>query len=519
MVTFPVSEFFENSGNVANEFREQLRDGIVGFQCSIWSNFPDFITRGKAPLTSYIRGYMNSVCNGQTPPVPEAAIPFTGGQCTDTEYGVRGTFKTGNTGGGLACEEELTWEIGFGTFGGINGAIRRLSYINPSGTRALFLVREMTPGNLDYLPVGRPGVGLQMPVVDECDDYSGSNALGWVLFGTAKIDEVVVISGTDNCGDPPPEYNTPDPRPEDLNTTININIFGGGTYDVDLQYNEIINNIGFPNGILVNNNQFIFDLDGLNAAPEPNIKSPFSGQEPPAPSSKNLTNGLGETINAESPAETFFKFPEIAQPSAEETELSYSLCNDGVIETITQVVDVATTFAPPLEAILATIINIIEEVCDLGELEALVGLPEYYDARPQAGRPVIVYTYKEVINNEPQRSTYSSTVSNPSAAAIAAIGSLVVQDRISGTFLKRITLLNGARIIASGFDEAAAQTHFDFLLSQVEPSLIPGSVPSETTTIITPGIAVKTLRCRFIDYYPNGRKDNVNPSIRQEIQI
>ena len=520
MVTYRSQEFFENSGNSAYEWHEKTRDAIIEFQCGIWAKAPDWYSRSIDPSVSYTRGFMNAMCSRVQPAVPPPTIPFTGGQCTNLRYRVQGTFQNANTGSTQPCGQVLTFDSDANASNGIPGAITGLAYINDTGTRALFVTFDLGDGVTRYAQVGQPGIGLIMGVFDECENLSGSNAPGYVLFGTGQIVSVTPKDGMpDICGDPPPDYNTPEPRPEDLRDTITINLTTGDTYNLDLQFTQLYDNRSFPNGTLVNNNLFILDIDGLTSVPPPQAKEPFGSQEVPPPNSGNSEDGLGNEVDTDSPDENYFKFPEISLKPQLDEVIEYLACEDGVIETVTSLIAVGTQDNPLFSIIIPILNNLVQDICEIAEPEAIVGLPEYYDARPQAERPVIVFTYKEVIDDEVQRSTYSSTVSNPSQAAIAAIGSLVVPDRTSGEIQKRITLTNGARIIGTGNTESMAQSHFDFLLNQVDPALVPSNISEETVTITNTGIATKTLKCRFVDYYEFGRKDNVEPTARQIIEI
>ena len=147
--------------------------------------------------------------------------------------------------------------------------------------------------------------------------------------------------------------------------------------------------------------------------------------------------------------------------------------------------------------------------------ETIVGLPEWYGIRPGASRPAIVFLWKEYIDDVWQKPTYSSTVSNPSAAAIADIPNIISQDKDMGTWVASLTLTDGSRIRTSGNTEVVALNNFNFLLNQVGPAFIPAMVNSKIILSENQQLQVKTVKLRQIEYYPQGGGVNRSPTIRR----
>ena len=182
------------------------------------------------------------------------------------------------------------------------------------------------------------------------------------------------------------------------------------------------------------------------------------------------------------------------------------------------VVQQTTSISPLATAILSILINIVQEICEAGE-EGLVGLPEYYGIRPGAERPAIVYIWKEVIGGVIQPSTYSSTVQNPSTNAINAIDTITVPDKTIGEYMTSVTLTDGSRIRATGDTPTNADTNFFFLLNQVDSAFKQMDINDRITRSENSRLQTKTLKCRQIEYYPNGKDANTSPSVRRKISI
>ena len=518
MVTYRTSEFFTNLGSSTYGWDEQLRDEIAGFACSLWQQFPSFFSTGD-PINSFARGYMNAMCSTQQTPPPPPQSDFTGGQC-DAPYHVEVEIDNANTGGAFSCGATRlinTQSTGATVPGPIVGVVDiDLGFglvVRVQGTSAT--------GTPVYRRLGVPGVGQETSVRSSCGNYSGSDSNAFALPGSARIVNVIRTDGMpDNCGNPPEKYPDVIPTSQDLSTTINITNNDGIGQQFNLVYNQITNGYNFPMGFKLNGVNITLDIEGITIHGAPQNTAPTSGNDVPPPGSDGGNDGVGGNNDTVFPDQEYPTLPEFVIPETVETAIEYVLCTEGVLETINLVIQQTTSISPIITSILAILINIVQEICEAGEeVTALVGIPEYNILRPGIERPAIVYLWKEVIGNVIQASTYSSTVQNPSAAAVAAINTIAVPDKTIGTFMTSVTLNDGSRIRATGDTQANADINFTFLLDQVDNSFKQPDIANRITRSQNTRLDIKTLKCRQIEYYPNGKNANTSPSVRRVIPI
>jgi hypothetical protein len=331
-------------------------------------------------------------------------------------------------------------------------------------------------------------------------------------------DSFIRVDGMpDNCGSLPADYPVNVPSSMDLTTNITIVNLDGLDNNFVLVYNKLSNQYNFPMNFKLNGVNLTLDIGGITIYGAPQVTEPTSGNDLPVPGSDGGDDGAGGTNDDTYPDSEYPTVPDLTVPTSVSQLIEYVVCTDGVISAVSDTLKVVTANIPYFSLIIDILVNILTDVCEISEAEAIVGLPDYYALRPGVERPAIVYLYKEFINNTWQNSTYSSTVQHPSAAAIANIMTIVVPDKTMGTFLTSATLKDGSRIRSSGDTSAASLANFNFLLNQVDSAEIPADIVARTTTCEDTRLQVKTVKCRQIEYYPNGKAAGVNPLTRRVI--
>ena len=491
---FPISEFFESSGNAAAEFNENLRDGIATFACNLWSNFPAFITEGTTPTQSFARGFMNQACSPIQAPVPVPQTPFTGGQCVGVLYNAIFDFEI---------------ESNFAP--GIPNPFSQQPFTGLIGPIVSLTATQIGPRQFQYNAIADGGnQTLQV--------LGGLTPVNTTILPTNQVWSVVRQDGQpDNCGNPSEQYPGGNPTFNDLRTIITINNLDGTDNNYELVYNKLTNQYNFPMSFKLNGTNVNLDLSGITIFGAPEIISPTSGNDVPPPGSDGGEDGIGNPNDDEFPLVGYPVIPDLVGSTTTDIDIEYLVCESGVISSIIETIKAVPGLSPQLLLLIQLLNAIIEEICEATGAEAIVGLPDYYGIKPGVERPAIVYLYKEFIMGTWDASTYSSTVSNPTAAAVAAINTIAVPDKTMGTWVTSIALTDGAKVKASGNTEAESLSNFNFLLNQVEPSLLPGDVPANTVVTSYPRLQVKTVKCRQIEYYPNGKQAGVSPAIRRVI--
>ena len=83
--TLKWAELAERIGTGAFDFEDRIAEEGRKFACSLWRNFPDFISTNNALDRSFTRGYFSRLCSDGPLPTLDPP-PFTGGQCDGIFY-------------------------------------------------------------------------------------------------------------------------------------------------------------------------------------------------------------------------------------------------------------------------------------------------------------------------------------------------------------------------------------------------------------------------------------------------
>lgn len=507
---FPFTEFFEQSGNDAAVFNEQLRDSILTFACGLWANYPAFISEGTNPGSSFVRGFMNQACSRIQPPVEAPFLPYLGGQCL-TNYWWDVTFRVSRP------VPSMDLAIGDLVIGRANtvvpGAIDSTRFLPGQDLRP-YIGRATSNGNeSNNITFSRNTIGI---------DYANPDTEP-LEVNVIPVNEVISQSFVrldglpDDCGNVPSDYPNNPPTSQDLIANITIVNLDGVDNVYEIVYNKISNQYNFPMGFKINGVNVVLDLSGLTIYGAPEIVQPTSGNDVPLPGSDGGEDGAGGENDKTFPDSEYPVVPDLDVPTVIDKTIEYVVCTDGVIETVSDTLKLVTATVPYASLIIDILTSIVTDLCEMEAVEATVGLPEYYGLRPGVERPAIVYLYKELINGVWQKSTYSSTVSNPSTMAIDGINTIDVDDKMMGAFVYSLALTDGSRIKTSGATEAIAQANFNFLLEQVDSNFMPLNIINNIVVSEYPRLQVKTVKCRQIEYYPKGKAAGVSPLIRRII--
>ena len=492
VIHFDPSGFFESTGNAAARFGEQLRDAIITHSCNIWTSFPTFVTGGRDPISSYARGFMNGVCEAAGTSAPSIEPGVTGGQCPEVEYRVTIEYTSG-AGGPVR-------DRGVNVFGPVSGASFQIGGATPRYEIGV-TAAEAPPGtNQIFYMVDAYSLTLGPP------DYV-------IILDIVRLD-----GQPDNCGNKPPEYppETP-PTQQDLSTTINITNIDGVDNEYSLTWNNTNNLFNFPFHFKLNGTNVVVDVGGVTIYGDPNVTSPNTGNESLPPGSDGGKDVDGNDYEEVFPDTEFPALPDLVTPELVEVVLEYFLCELGVIEIIEGIVKLPPGYSAIWQLIITVLKNIVQEICedDTGE----IGFPEIYPVLPGVDRPIIMYYYKQFIDGEKQPSTYISTLPNPNASAIAEIETVIVPDRVLGTNVASIKLLDGSRIVARGDTEAEALDQFNFLISRTLSSNVPADVSTNTVITRQERLQVVSVSCTQIEYYPDGKSFGRTASIRRVIDV
>lgn len=499
-LTFPISQWFEDAGSATAQFNADMRDAVTGFACELWQSFPDFMTKGSDPITSFARGVYNTGCLPVQSPVNPPRDTFTGGQCENTFYRIVITWFDAQGSIVLAFEKSV-W-----------GPIKRIDYYDfkqigfglpPQYSYQLVIDAFNQDGTRFY---------------EDLENFISGEPVEPPQFEVFRVD-----GNPDDCGDPPKLYPINEPTPEDLTKNVEIENPDGEVHNYEITFAPVTNNYNFPAGFTVNGVNVTIDMGGVHFHGSPEVNSPTQqndGNNPPPvninpPGTGGSRDSEGNPVLKPFPEQDFPVLKDFPDAGTIVRNIQTVVCTDGVLEVISNVINIVAKDIPWLNLILGMLIDIIGEICDLTEAEGIVGFPEWYGLSPGQERPAIVYLWKELVDDVWGRSTYSSTVQNPTDQAIDDIDTIDSFSKTMGTFVASLTLTDGSRMKASGFSESTAISNLNFLIGQVKPEFLPSDITLKTRIIENKQIQTKTVRLRQIEYYPTGAAAGKSPVKRR----
>lgn len=192
MADFSLSDLLSTAGQNTGNFVRDVANDIADNYCGLYRDYPQFLVGAAIdPLTNFRRGLADSLCSPRSPGLPPPpSVPFTGGQCECTQYAVE--ISVINTSDNALIEQptELVW----GKFGGV---VTRFLDAEQTAQAAYLLCR---------------GFVADSPECGEFKEYL------WRVYNNNILSYTVVsvtpTLGSDNCGNPPPDYPVVTPPPE-----------------------------------------------------------------------------------------------------------------------------------------------------------------------------------------------------------------------------------------------------------------------------------------------------------------
>lgn len=476
-VRFPPYTFFEQTGTNAARFTDKLRDGIVDFACEIWSKYPSYITENKSIGSSYARGFMTEACTPRHDPPPPPSSPFNGGQCPGVLYKV-----------GCHWDNDDTPRV---LVDNVEGAITNVVCHPPNGNYYTMTVESegsgtLTGGNYNVYPQNLQPTDISVVRKD---------------------------GQPDDCGDPEDDYTEPPPTSSDLTKILIIPLSDGTTWETQITYNQLSTSFNFPMGFILNGIYATLDVGGVTLFGSLEYHAPRTGNDPPPPGDDTASDGVGGGDTKRYPRQDYPTLPEFTSPQQENFDLPVLVCEDGVSNLNVRTVSLTPGVEGYARLMLDALNILLKSQCE-GETEAVLGFPEYYPVLPGTERPAIVYIWKELVGDTWQKSTYTSTVSNPNTQAIIEAGSPNPVTRDMGKYVASLLMTDGSRLRASGVDAFEARANLGFLISRTDPSYLPLDYNSCIVTTDYPKLELRTVNLRAVEYYPYGAAGNRTPESR-----
>lgn len=151
--------------------------------------------------------------------------------------------------------------------------------------------------------------------------------------------------------------------------------------------------------------------------------------------------------------------------------------------------------------------------------EPILSLPEHYGLLPGVDRPCLVVIYKERNGEKWGQSTYSTSLFHPSEASLNNFENLSISPKQQGKHFAHIKMVDGGQIKISMNSAEMALEYLIYLAEFVEESFLPTNWQDKIIQGFNPEITEILLYARKLEYYPQGKKNNVAPFKVRYLQV
>lgn len=207
MVVRSIGEVLAGAGQQTGDFLIDAGNAVRGAVCTIYRTNPSLIVRD--PEKGFGKGLMDTLCPLSNPGsggIGAPSVPFQGGQCCDSVYDVSYTVVTN-----VGTPQENTLTNTVEVTGAVNGGMKSKPH-------------EPNPTNVTYFIEVLDCMGGSTEVIVVANTVPNT--------ATAVIDSVVLVSGSDDCGNPPAGYPPsrnvypPSSAPSDVTVVSPTDSFG-----------------------------------------------------------------------------------------------------------------------------------------------------------------------------------------------------------------------------------------------------------------------------------------------------
>lgn len=271
---YTYEEFASKIASGYDNFVDEAVDKARNFYCGIYQSTPSWVLRRNPFVSPLIRKGVERMCSPTLPPPPSQPLTHLGGQCCDATYDVTVQYQV------FRCTIAGTFTAGTVTVRGTGKVIGIYKGVFPPDARfsGIYVQFEDCQGQPTYRPVWDGGFDYSpnecsQPVAggEDSDSWDGVRSIG-------KILSISLVSGLDNCGDPPGGYPELPPPDDDDITQPDTVIYEDNSrtlYDITIN-RDGDNYIFFPPVINVGGLAIAFNFVGIQIGGI-NINAPSGG--------------------------------------------------------------------------------------------------------------------------------------------------------------------------------------------------------------------------------------------------
>jgi hypothetical protein len=156
------------------------------------------------------------------------------------------------------------------------------------------------------------------------------------------------------------------------------------------------------------------------------------------------------------------------------------------------------------------------ELCEK-DTSAIASVPEWWQIRPEAHRPQMIYIYRVKNTNGTWVSGgYSLTVPHPKQTTTATVVKL--PNYTKGNYQSILTLSDNSKVIVNGKDAAACEAMINATKAQIATSYLTNASTKSGIRGGATAFAEKAVQLWAIDYYAKGMQDGLKATWRKLIK-
>jgi hypothetical protein len=151
------------------------------------------------------------------------------------------------------------------------------------------------------------------------------------------------------------------------------------------------------------------------------------------------------------------------------------------------------------------------------EAVGIASVPEWWQIRPEAHRPQMIYIYRvKNANGTWASGGYSLTIPHPNKTTAATVEKL--PNYVKGNFQSILTLSDNSKVIVNGKDAAACETMIGAAKVQIAASYLTNSSIRSGIRGGATTFAEKPVQLWAIDYYSKGSFGDMKPDWRKLVK-
>jgi hypothetical protein len=193
----------------------------------------------------------------------------------------------------------------------------------------------------------------------------------------------------------------------------------------------------------------------------------------------------------------------------------FDKCVDGVGVFSQKLVEIPSNSLGYVQELFTRIAEAHAASCE--QQTAIASVPEWWQIRPEAHRPQMIYVYRVKNTNGTWASGgYSLTIPHPKQITTATVVKL--PNYTKGNYQSILTLSDNSKVIVNGKDAAACEAMINAAKAQIATSYLTNASTKSGVRGGATKFAEKAVQLWAIDYYAKGSFGDMKPTWRKLVK-